>query len=197
MTDGIREIRANSVVTQYGRERTVDCLILGTGFVVDPRVYMKDFALTGRNGHVLQQDWAKSPTSYLGITTSGYPNMYQLVGPHTGLGHNSIIFMIEQQADYVVKCIRLLKDKGADYLDVKPEAQAAFLAEMGRYLKGTVWDTGCRSWYQTAEGINFAIWPKSTWKYWLACRHVKAADYDWVRCSAAAGRADARQAVAA
>lgn len=182
VTDGIREIREHGIVTADGRERPVDCIILGTGFIVDPRIYMKDFELTGRNGHVIGQDWAKSPTSYLGIATSGYPNFFQLVGPHTGLGHNSIIFMIEAQANYIVQCMKMLKARGADYLDVKPQAQAEFLADVTAHLKGTVWSSGCKSWYQTADGINFAIWPKSTWKYWLATRHVNADHYDWVRC---------------
>ncbi|TAK75339.1 MAG: NAD(P)/FAD-dependent oxidoreductase [Aquabacterium sp.] len=196
VTEGIREIRENSIVTRDGRERPVDCIVLGTGFVVDPRIYMKDFELTGRNGHVLAEDWKTSPTAYLGICASGYPNMFQLVGPHTGLGHNSIIFMIEQQADYIVRCMQLLKARGAQYLDVKPQAQQDFLAEMTRSLKGTVWDTGCRSWYQTADGINFAIWPKSTWKYWMACLRVKQEHFDWVRCDANTAAAHRRRETA-
>ena len=143
---------------------------------------MKNFEMRGRNGHTLQEDWKTSPTSYLGITTANYPNMYQLVGPHTGLGHNSIIFMIEAQADYIVKCIQLVKDKGVDYIDVKPAAMTRFLGEVTHALKGTVWSSGCKSWYQTAEGINFAIWPNSTWKYWLQTRHVNLADYEFVKC---------------
>jgi hypothetical protein len=106
------------------------------------------------------------------------------VGPHTGLGHNSIIFMIEAQVDYIIKCIQLVKDKGVDYLDVKPAAMTRFLNEVTQALKGTVWSSGCKSWYQTAEGINFAIWPNSTWKYWLQTRSINQADYEFVKCSA-------------
>lgn len=184
VTDAIQEIREHSIVTRDGKERPMDCLILGTGFIVDPRIYMKHFELRGLKGHTLQEDWKTSPTSYLGITTAHYPNMYQLVGPHTGLGHNSIIFMIEAQADYIVQCMKLLKARRADYLDVKPAAMQRFLGEVTQSLKGTVWASGCKSWYQTAEGINFAIWPDSTWKYWLRTRQVKEADYDFVRCGA-------------
>jgi hypothetical protein len=114
--------------------------------------------------------------------------MYQLVGPHTGLGHNSIVFMIEAQVDYIIKCIKLVKAKGVDYLDVKPEAMTRFLGEVTQALQGTVWSSGCKSWYQTAEGINFAIWPKSTWKYWLETRRVNEADYTFVKCKAAPQR---------
>jgi hypothetical protein len=183
VTDAIREITPEGIVTKDGVERKVDCLILGTGFIVDPRIYMKRFELRGLNGHTIQEDWKTSPTAYMGIIASNYPNMYQLVGPHTGLGHNSIIFMIEAQVDYIIKCIKAVKDKGADYIDVRPQAMYRFLGEMTEALKGTVWDSGCKSWYQTAEGINFAIWPKSTWKYWLETRHVNEADYRFVNCS--------------
>ncbi|HEX5372983.1 MAG TPA: NAD(P)/FAD-dependent oxidoreductase [Aquabacterium sp.] len=184
VTDDLREITADGIITKDGKERKVDCIILGTGFIVDPRIYMKSFELRGLNGHTVQEDWKVSPTSYLGITTSNYPNMYQLVGPHTGLGHNSIIFMIEAQVDYIIKCMQLVKAKGADYIDVKPQAMTRFLGEVTEALKGTVWNSGCKSWYQTADGINFAIWPKSTWKYWLETRTVNEGDYVFGKASA-------------
>lgn len=182
VTDSIREITPTGIITSDGKERPVDCLILGTGFIVDPRIYMKHFELRGLNGHTVQEDWKVSPTSYLGITTANYPNMFQLVGPHTGLGHNSIIFMIEAQVDYILQCMKLVKDKGADYIDVKPQAMQRFLGEVTKALKGTVWNSGCKSWYQTDDGINFAIWPKSTWQYWLETRRVKQADYVFAKC---------------
>ena len=183
VTDNISHFTEDGIVTKDGKERKLDCVILGTGFIVDPRIYMKNFELRGRHGHTVQEDWKVSPTSYYGITTANYPNMYQLVGPHTGLGHNSIIFMIEAQVDYIIQCIQLVKQKGADYIDVKPEAMTRFLGEMTQALKGTVWSSGCKSWYQTADGINFAIWPKSTWRYWLETRSVKEADYVFGKCT--------------
>jgi len=186
VTEGIKEIRAHSIVTRDGKERPMDCLILGTGFIVDPRIYMKNFELRGLKGHTLQDDWKVSPTSYLGITTAHYPNRDQRGGPQPGLGHNSIICMIEAQVDYIVQCIQLVKAKGVDYLDVKPAAMTRFLGEVTQALKGTVWSSGCKSWYQTADGINFAIWPNSTWKYWLRTRRVDEADYEFGKAKAMA-----------
>lgn len=183
VTDAVREITPDGIVTKDGKARKLDCIILGTGFVVDPRIYMKSFELRGLRGHTVQEDWKVSPTSYYGITTANYPNMYQLVGPHTGLGHNSIIFMIEAQVNYIIACMKLVKQKGADYIDVKPEAMTRFLGEMTQALQGTVWSSGCKSWYQTADGINFAIWPKSTWRYWLETRKVNEADYVFGQCT--------------
>jgi cation diffusion facilitator CzcD-associated flavoprotein CzcO len=179
VTDRIAQILPHGVVTEDGRERPADCIILGTGFVVDPRIYMRGFALTGRQGHTLAEDWREAPTAYLGIMVHGYPNMFQLVGPHSGLGHNSIIFMIEAQVRYIVDSIVRLRSRGAGAVEVRRDVQEAFAREMSGQLAGTVWNTGCRSWYQTAEGINFAIWPMSTWRYWLRTRHVNERDCTW------------------
>lgn len=179
VTDSIQELREHSIVTKDGVERPVDCIILGTGFVVDPRVYMKNFPVEGRDGHVLNEDWKNLAQSYLGTTTTGYPNMYQLVGPNVGLGHNSIIFMIEAQVDYIMSCLKILKDKGADYIDVKKDAQDRFNVKVQDGFKNTVWTTGCSSWYQSAEGGNFALWPFSTWRFWLETRKVHTGDYEF------------------
>ena len=70
VTDDIREFTATGIVTKDGKARPLDCVILGTGFIVDPRIYMKKFELRGLNGHTIQQDWKVSPTAYLGITAA-------------------------------------------------------------------------------------------------------------------------------
>jgi cation diffusion facilitator CzcD-associated flavoprotein CzcO len=184
VTDGIKEIREHSIVTKDGVERPADCIILGTGFVVDPRLYMENFALTGRNGHNLGVDWKEGPEAYMGTTMAGYPNMFQLVGPATGLGHNSIIFMIEAQVRYIIDCLKIREQKGADFIDVKPSVQKRFNDEVQEQVSSTVWNSGCRSWYQTAEGKTFAIWPWSTWRFWLRTRQVDQTDYEWVKAPA-------------
>jgi cation diffusion facilitator CzcD-associated flavoprotein CzcO len=189
VTNGIREIRADSIVTDDGTERPVDCIILGTGFVVDPRIYMQHFPITGLPGHMLTSDWKDGAEAYYGINVTGYPNLHQLVGPNTALGHNSIIFMIEAQVNYVLDCMRTLQRRGADYMDVKPEAQARFNERVQQALRGTVWSSGCASYYRQSDGRIFSIWPWSTWRYWLSTRRVNASSYDFVRIGqdAAAG----------
>ncbi len=182
VTDGIQEVRENSIVTRDGVERPCDCIILGTGFIVDPRIYMKDFPCTGLPGHELNKDWKDGAESYYGMTTTGYPNLFQLVGPNSALGHNSIIFMIEAQVHYIQECMRLMKEKGVDYMDVKASAQRRFNEDVQENIKGTVWATGCVSWYQQEDGKNFTIWPWSTWKYWLETRKVKEGDYIFTKC---------------
>jgi len=181
VTDGIREVTPRGIVTDDGVEREVDCIILGTGFVVDPRVYMRDFPVSGLAGHELAADWRSGAEAYYGISVSGYPNLFQLVGPNTALGHNSIIFMIEAQVHYVLQCINELRARGADYLDVDAMEQARFNARVQAALEGTVWSSGCRSWYQSADGRNFTIWPWSTWRYWLETRKVHTECYRFAR----------------
>ena len=192
VTDGIAEIREHSIVTRDGVERPADCIILGTGFIVDPRIYMKDFSLTGLPGHNLSEDWKDGAEAYYGTTVSGYPNMYQLVGPNTALGHNSIIFMIECQVQHILNCMEKLKQEGGDYIDVRPEIQHRFNERVQRKLKGTVWDSGCQSWYQQADGKNFTIWPASTWRFWLETRKLDPDAYRVVHCQAADSPAAAK-----
>lgn len=190
VTEGIAEVRNNSIVTRDGKERPVDCIILGTGFVTDPRIYMKDFPITGLGGRDLRDDWRDGAEAYLGTTVTGYPNLYQLVGPNTGLGHNSIIFMIEAQVHYVLQSLAMLSKKNADYVHVKPTAQRQFNEDLQSHIKNTVWSSGCQSWYQQADGKNVAIWPYSTWRFWLQTRQVKEQDYQWVSLSGQGSRVE-------
>lgn len=157
ITDGIQEVREHSIITADGHVRPVDCIILGTGFVVDPRIYMKDFVCRGLRGHNLMDDWKDSAEAYYGAAVSGYPNMWQLVGPNTGLGHNSIVFMIEAQARYIVDCLKQLKAERADYMDVKADVQRTFNDKVQKQISSTVWNSGCTRWYQQETGKNFAI----------------------------------------
>jgi cation diffusion facilitator CzcD-associated flavoprotein CzcO len=185
VTDRIQELRAHSIVTTDGVERPCDCLILGTGFVVDPRIYMKGFEVVGLGGRRLADDWKDAPQAYLGVTVAGYPNLFQLVGPNTGLGHNSIVFMIEVQVHYLVRLMALIDARQADYAAVRADAQQAFNDDLQANLKGTVWETGCASWYHTAEGRNITLWPWSTWRYWLRLRKPDPAAFEFGKATRA------------
>lgn len=196
VTEGIRELREHSIVTRDGVERAVDCIILGTGFVVDPREYLQGFPLTGRAGHQLLQDWKETSKGYYGSQVAGYPNLFQLVGPNTGLGHNSIIFMIEAQVHYILQCMQLMKQHGADSIEVKQSVQDEFNEKVQAGFRDTVWNSGCVSWYKNAEGGNFALWPFSTWRFWLQTRKVRAENYVFAKAAASQGKATRPQSVA-
>ena len=140
VTDGIAEIRPRAVVTADGAEREVDTIIFGTGFHVTDLPIMD--RLRGADGRTLAEHWDGSPRAYKGTAVTGFPNLFFLVGPNTGLGHNSIVFMIESQIAYVAGALRAMRRRGAAVVDVRPEAQAAYNDELSRMTEGTVWVSG-------------------------------------------------------
>ena len=104
--------------------------------------------------------------------------MFFLTGPNTGLGHNSMVFMIEAQITYVLDALRTMRDRGAGRLEVRREAMEAYNALIQRKLEGSVWNTGgCSSWYVDANGRNTTIWPDFTWRFWKRTREFDPAQY--------------------
>jgi cation diffusion facilitator CzcD-associated flavoprotein CzcO len=164
VTDRIAEVREHSIVTADGSEREVDAIVFGTGFkVIDVPVAER---VRGRDGRLLADVWDGTPQAHHGIAISGFPNFFMLLGPNTGLGHTSVVFMIEAQIAYVADALRTMRERGAAVAEVRPEAQAASTRAVQERLRGSVWNTGgCASWYLDAQGTNATIWPGSTWSY--------------------------------
>ncbi|WP_414943993.1 flavin-containing monooxygenase [Amycolatopsis sp. cmx-11-32] len=175
VTTGVTEVREHSVVDGSGVEHEVDAIIYGTGFHVTDA--FDDLEIIGRDGRNLGKEWsAEGMRTYQGITVSGFPNLFFLLGPNTGLGHNSVVFMIEAQISYVAQALRLGRGKA---LDPRPEAQERFNTEIQRKLAKGIWTQGgCKSWYLDAKGVNRTIWPGFTWRYWLDTRKVRREDYE-------------------
>lgn len=178
VTDRIRELTEHGVVAADGVEREVDVIIYGTGFHVTDGLAHLD--IVGRDGANLAKDFAEhGMRTYLGITVANFPNLFFLLGPNTGLGHNSVVFMIEQQVKYVLRALELMNEVGADAMEVRASAQRRFNSEIQRKLANGVWSTGgCLSWYLDAKGVNRTIWPGFTWRYWMRTRKVKLSDYE-------------------
>ena len=175
-TGGIAEIRPRSIVTAGGREVEADAIIFGTGFHVTDA--MAKLNITGRDGLKIADAWRDGVTAHLGSTVAGFPNLFFIVGPNTGLGHNSMIFMIEAQIRYITDCLRLVARSRARSIEVRPEAQQRFNEWVQEKSGGSVWlKGGCASWYLDAGGVNRALWPASTINFWLRTRRVKAADF--------------------
>jgi cation diffusion facilitator CzcD-associated flavoprotein CzcO len=176
VTAGITEIRPHSVVAADGSEREVDTIIFGTGFHVTD-VPIAD-RISGRDGRTLAEVWQGSMQAYKGTTVAGYPNLFFLVGPNTGLGHTSIVFMIESQIGYVLGALRTMRRRGALTVEVREDAQAAYNAELDRMTEGTVWVTGgCKSYYIDRNGHNSALWPTYTWPFRRRLREFDGAAY--------------------
>jgi cation diffusion facilitator CzcD-associated flavoprotein CzcO len=181
VTERIEKATPGGIVTTDGKERPFDVIVFGTGFVASEIIC--DLHIVGRKRLNLFDQWlGNGPEALYGITASGYPNLLFLVGPNTGLGHNSIVHMIESQVQYVLGYLDLLEQAGPNaFLDVKPEAQEAYTAEIQQKLAGTVWASGCQSWYMDSRGKNTTLWPALTVTYRNATKRVNPADYDVVR----------------
>ena len=176
ITSGLAEVRPRSVVAADGTERAVDTIIFGTGFhVTDVPIANR---IEGRTGETLAEVWKGSMQAYKGTTVSGFPNLFFLVGPNTGLGHTSIVFMIESQIEYVLGALRAMRRHGARTLEVRRGAQAAYNAEIDAMTEGTVWVSGgCQSYYLDSGGHNSALWPTYTWPFRRRLREFDAAAY--------------------
>jgi cation diffusion facilitator CzcD-associated flavoprotein CzcO len=165
VTDPIREVAASGIVTGDGRARDVDTIVFGTGFrVTDNPVATK---VLGRGGRSLAEVWAKGgPQAYLGTTVAGFPNLFLMTGPNTGIGHTSVLLMIEAQLNYVADALRFMAGDGVATAEVRPEVQDTYNRELEAKTRGTVWTAGgCDSWYLDARGRNRTLWPDFTWRY--------------------------------
>ena len=177
VTDAIQELTADSIITKDGKMRKIDCLIYGTGFITDPRIYLQPFSCIGEHGVELKQAWKDGAESYYGISHKGFPNLFQLLGPNTVLAHNSVIFMIESQVDYILQMMDLVAQSQSNAIVVKDQVQDQFNHDVQDMLNNTVWQSGCVSWYQQDGGKNFALWPTYTWKYWLKTKSLHPSDF--------------------
>ena len=176
VTGSIREVRAHSIVSADGIERQVDGIIFGTGFQpTDPPLAAH---IRGRDGRTLKEVWAGSPRALAGTSIAGFPNLFVLLGPNTGLGHNSVVYMTEVQLDHLVGAIRYIRRHGVDAIEPRDEAQAAWVEAVDRRMRGTVWMTGgCGSWYLDRTGRNAALWPDSSWRYYRRASRFRPQDY--------------------
>jgi cation diffusion facilitator CzcD-associated flavoprotein CzcO len=175
VTDPIREVQPCAIVTRDGAERPVDVIVLATGF--DAAEPCAPFEIHGRGGARLDEVWRDGATAYLGTTVSGFPNLFLIVGPNTGLGHTSLVFMIESQVQYVVDAVRTMRARGWKAVDVRAETQAKYNDRLQARLARTVWASGCRSWYLTRSGRNTTLWPGFTFEYRLRTRRFDPRNY--------------------
>jgi cation diffusion facilitator CzcD-associated flavoprotein CzcO len=158
VTDPIARITPTGVVTEDGREREVDTIVLATGFAATR--YLAALDVVGRGGRSIGEAWADGAAAYLGITTAGFPNLFMLYGPNTNNG--SIITMIEYQVEHIVAHLRRMRDEGLDWVDVRPEPMARFNDEVQAAIAGVpVWNAGCNGYYRTPSGRIVTQWPFS------------------------------------
>ena len=172
----LERVTETAVIGPDGAARPVDAIILGTGF--DVHDYLGTMRVRGRGGRDLGELWAKEGAhAYLGVTAPGFPNFYTLVGPNTGLGSNSIVYMIEAQIELVMRLVDLIRDRPGALCEVREDVERAFNERIQRKLRSTIWETGCSSWYHDAAGRNSTLWPGLCTSYRMATRRFDPADY--------------------
>jgi cation diffusion facilitator CzcD-associated flavoprotein CzcO len=176
VTSPIERVTETGILTRDGVEHRLDAIVLSTGFRVTDVPYAS--MLRGRDGRSLSEAWEGSPKAHLGSTVAGFPNLFLLLGPYTGLGHTSVVFMIECQIEYLLDCLTTMDRQRLEAIEPKADAQQAFLAEMKQKAKRTVWlSGGCASWYLDAEGAASAIWPGPTWRFRQRLKRFDPSDY--------------------
>jgi cation diffusion facilitator CzcD-associated flavoprotein CzcO len=165
VTEPITRVTDHAVVTGDGVEHPVDVIVVATGF------HTTDLPITerivGREGRTLAEEWADGGMSaYKGTTVHGYPNLFMIVGPNTGQGHTSMVFIIESQVAYIRDTIRTMRAQGYAAVEPRADAQRRWNANLQRRMKHTVWNTGgCSSWYLDSHGRNTVLWPKATFTF--------------------------------
>ena len=179
VTDPADTVVADGVRTADGTTHELDALVYATGFRAHD--FLTPMRVTGRGGRDLDEQWRNGAEAHLGISVSGFPNFFLLYGPNTNLGHNSIIYMIEQQLRYVLDAVDTLHRDQLRYLDVRPEVQRGFIEHVQRRTAASIFGTGCDSWYLTAEGRNTNNWPSSVLTYRKRTSGLDPREYERVR----------------
>jgi cation diffusion facilitator CzcD-associated flavoprotein CzcO len=180
-TSGIKEIRASSVVTDDGVEHPVDTIIFGTGFSVTDVPAGRQ--LRGRGGQLLEDAWNGSMRAYLGTAIPGFPNLFMMLGPNTGLGHSSMVYMAESQVAYIMDALKVMRERGVETVELRPTVESSFNAAVEEKMQGTVWNTGCASWYLDDTGRNGTLWPDWTWRFRQRTARFDPAQYELGRAA--------------
>lgn len=162
-TDPIARITPEGIETQSGRKQALDVIVYATGF--KPFDFLEAFSVRGAGGKNLAQHWKERVESHRTVAVAGFPNFYMLLGPNSGLGHNSVIVMIEAQVRYIVGCLQAMRASGLRWLVPKPEEEKAFNRSVRAGFRGSVWAGSCQSWYKKSNGENHTLWPWSTIRY--------------------------------
>ena len=171
ISDPISSVGPDAISTADGTERPVDAIIFATGF------HVTDAPITALvrdgDGISLAEHWRDGMQALRGTTVPGYPNFFMIVGPNTGLGHTSMIYMIESQVAYISDAVRNMDDRGLAVLSARADSTADYNADVQAKLGRSVWNSGgCRSWYLDAAGRNTTLWPDFTFRFRRATRRI-------------------------
>ena len=176
VTDPIEQIVQGGIETKDGVLLELDALVLATGFSLG--LATAPFPIAGRGGRSLDDAWRNGAVAYKGMTVSGFPNWFILMGPNTGPGHTSVLVYTEAQIAHTLQAIRRLRDEGLKYVDVRQEIQDDYNRGIQGRMKYMAWSSGCNSWYLSKDGSNHALYPGFAAEYVARARHFLPSDYE-------------------
>ena len=162
-------------MTEDGTELDVDVVLCATGYAAAD--YLGQIEVVGEGGTPLRDKWSDGAYAYLGMAVPDFPNFFMLYGPNTNVGSNSVIFMLEAQARYIVRALKHMRRKRKSYVAVRPETMADFIAKIDEWMEGTVWLTRCSNYFRAANGRVVTQWPRSARAFWEMTRRFKSSDY--------------------
>lgn len=174
--DSVAEINERGIVTSQGKQLDLDVIVYSTGYDATDGVI--SYPVIGKGGRSVQDLWADFPRAYLGTAMPGFPNLFIVTGPNTGIGHTSAIFVIEAQMEYIMRAIKAATSRKAKAIEVKPEAEATYTDMIHREMKQTVWHHGgCNSWYKSKSGKVIAMFPGFSFTFRLMAKAFKPQDH--------------------
>jgi cation diffusion facilitator CzcD-associated flavoprotein CzcO len=175
VTDSIDRIEAKGVRTHDGTLHEADAIVLATGFKLG--LATAPFPIIGLEGKTLDEAWARGAVAYKGMTVSGFPNWFIMMGPNTGPGHTSVLVYTEAQIAHALEAIEKIRGEALKYVNVRQEVQDRYNAGIQERMKHMVWG-GCKSWYLNADGSNHSLYPGFAAEYVLRARHFKPEEYE-------------------
>ncbi len=177
-TQGIKEITETGIITQDGKQLELDLIVYSTGYDATDGVI--SYPVIGRDKKQLGDFWNEYPRAYLGTSAPGFPNLFIVTGPNTGIGHTSAIVVIEAQMDYIISSIQSLDAQDHKVIEVKADAESRYTQHIHKEMAKTVWKSGgCNSWYQSKSGHVIAMFPGFSFTYKRWTKNFRSADHDF------------------
>jgi cation diffusion facilitator CzcD-associated flavoprotein CzcO len=176
VTDPIEEVKRDGIETRDGTFHAIDALVLATGFSLG--LATAPFPIFGRGGRSLDDAWRDGAVAYKGMAVSGFPNWFIMMGPNTGPGHTSVLVFTEAQIHYSLQAIQQMLERDWKWVDVRQDVQDEYNAGIQGRMKHMSWQSGCNSWYLSADGSNHSLYPGPAAEYALRARRFVPSEYE-------------------
>jgi cation diffusion facilitator CzcD-associated flavoprotein CzcO len=176
VTSAIERFEPEGVRTADGTLHPLDVVVAATGF--RPFDISDNVGVWGREGGTLRDAWRDRIEAHRTVMMPGFPNFFLLLGPNSGLGHNSVILMIEAQVNYVLRCLDLLENRGLRWMAPHPDAATTYNRSLQRGMLRTAFSGGCAAWYTDDHDRNFTLWPWSTMRYFWTMRRPNPREFE-------------------